>query len=164
MLNSKHFTKTPSKTLEKLFNMVKHEASITKLHGKAFWQPIKKELCKYTIPPNVHWKKLDQEKIISANMLPEYDQHQKMILENHFLKRQFMIPTTYTPSYRRIIQVALNIGLMEQFYNNNTTGLKNLNDVIPIAHTPQLPTHLISTIQNIIDHKKNQNNQKKLNL
>jgi hypothetical protein len=85
-----------------------------KFDGLAFWQPIKKMLEPLDEYSAEKWKKISKKLTDSIMLLPEYiinGYEEKSLLENnHFIIQQVRIPLKETPTIRKIVQVALNIG------------------------------------------------------
>ena len=86
----------------------------TKFDGLAFWQPIKKMLEPLDEYSAEKWKIIPEKLTNSIMLLPEYIINgygqQSMIENNHFIIQQVRIPLKETPTIRKIVQVALNIG------------------------------------------------------
>ena len=86
----------------------------TKFDGLAFWQPIKKMLEPLDKYSAEKWKKISKKVTRSIMLLPEYIingyEEKRLIENNHFIIQQVRIPLKETPTIRKIVQVALNIG------------------------------------------------------
>jgi len=107
--------------LEIIFNAVKTKShqlrhKYPNFDGRAFWQPIKKELAKLNTNDFVasHWKPISKVLVHKIMSVPEYQRNgygnEQIIEPHHFLIQQVRIPTTEKPSIRKIIQLGLNIG------------------------------------------------------
>ena len=107
--------------LEYLFNLVldktykTRKAKMPAFDGQAFWQPIKKALEPLDgVIKTVSWKPISKVKAKKIMSLPEYtiDGYENKVMNelNHFMIQQVRIPLTESPTIRKIIQIALNIG------------------------------------------------------
>ena len=96
--------------------------------GLGFWKSIKDKLAIYDELQAPSWKSLPEDITRDVLSLPEYyilGNGEKVIDEpNHFLIQQFRLPLQNKPTFRKIMQVALNAG---QFHpNKNRDTIPNL--------------------------------------
>ena len=115
--------------VESLFNAVlkkltKERRKKKNFDGHGFWQPIKKILSNSSWKAT-KWKKTEKTHYEKIMKYPEYyidGYGNKNIIEvNHFLIQTVRIPTTESPSLKKIIQIGLNIG---QYEGITSTKLK----------------------------------------
>ena len=85
--------------------------------GLSFWRSIKDKLAIYDNLIASEWKVLPKILTTQILELPEYyilgNSTKITIQTNHFLIQQFRIPLVENPSFRKIMQIALNAG---QYY------------------------------------------------
>jgi len=119
--------------LEDMYNNVKEVSKLLRkvpnFDGQQFWQPIKKVLNKLDIKFN-NWTELSKFHKNLIN-IEEYDNFNKIIEINHFIRQHANIPCNDEPNLTKIIQIALNSGqylgstknnIDRKAHNNNKLG------------------------------------------
>ena len=128
-------------TVVTLFNLMMVTAEnckryISNFNGKDFWQPIKAILAKSSWTAS-EWKPISEKEYVDSKKISEI---------NHFQIQTVRIPRTESPSLRKIIQVALNLGqsygmnvfnkrkyiddfLSEEDYNQRLDTMLEQNDI-----------------------------------
>ena len=92
-------------------------------NGQHLWQSCIKKVLKEETEHIVasKWNSIDEKTVDDIMNLPEYyiDGHgiKKIIETNHFLIQQVRIPKIESPTLRKIIQIALNIGFWKGYFN-----------------------------------------------
>ena len=119
--------------------MILYLPRLTKLRSKCpdgngleFWKSIKDKLAIYdNLKATYGWIVLPEILTDDILALPEYyllGNGQKIIDEpNHFLIQQFRLPLQNEPTFRKIMQIALNAG---QFHSNK--------------HSSNIPKHILT--------------------
>jgi len=111
--------------------------------GLAFWNKIKpflEEIDKrLNIPTNWNPEHINVIENFDSilEQIPEKDEHGNLIENHHFLLQQLNIPTKDKgkPSFRRLMQIALNIGQLKPYineFNDEIKGLINDNNLSDI--------------------------------
>ena len=145
--------------LEKIFDMVLEKSyqlrkkNPTNFDGQRFWQPIKKILEPFDSHNAKKWKKISKVKTRKIMLLPEYTingYEKKMIDENnHFIIQQVRIPLNETPTIKKIIQIALNIGQYKGTNKgnkfNNINQFLYKNDIIELSR--DIPDETVEKIK-----------------
>lgn len=125
-------------TIEDLFNELMHYVRKKRLNNKnfnglKFWRSVKPILSKSKYEA-VKWKNIPERHYNNIMKYSEYyiDGYGKtyLIENHHFLIQTVRIPKTESPSLRKIIQIALNIGQYLAFNNKTIIKRVNINDYI----------------------------------
>ena len=141
--------KNNKNNLEILFDLVLEKScKLNKLRknfdGLAFWQPIKKMLEPLDSYSAKKWKKISNTKTRKIMLLPEYTINgydEKILNETyHFIIQQVRIPLKETPTIKKIVQVALNIGQYKGKNNNNF--VYNISEFIYKKDIIELSKHI----------------------
>lgn len=152
--------------LELLFESVLDKSyqlrSANPLHfdGQGFWQPIKKILEPFDSYPAKQWKTLSKTKTRKIMLLPEYTingyETKEINENNHFIIQQVRIPLKDSPTIKKIIQVALNIGQYKGTNKQNfmyDVKLDSIQQFIHKADIIELSKHISDeTVENIKDY------------
>ena len=149
--------------VESLFNLVKNQSEAYRrddhdFDGKGFWHPIK-GILDQTGWSAEKWKTVPSSMFTDTMSLAEYIINgygeKQIIEENHFLIQTVRIPHNETPSLKKIIQVALNIG-QYQGYSGRIISKNKITDYIlkkdgDVLLDEILTDNLITDLSNILE-------------
>jgi hypothetical protein len=153
--------------LEDMYNNVKEVSKLLRkvpnFDGQQFWQPIKKVLNKLDIKFN-NWTELSKFHKNLIN-IEEYDNFNKIIEINHFIRQHANIPINDKPNLTKIIQIALNSGqflgsaaeddIKKYKYNENKLG--NITTYIQEEDmqgvSDKIPDEAINNIKKYLDEQ-----------
>jgi hypothetical protein len=128
--------------------------------GQKFWQPIKKICNKFDEYELKKWKKTTLSKLtihkimsLSEYMIDGYG-NKNIDLVNHFIIQQIRIPLQEKATIRKIMQIALNIGLYRGKINNKflyNVKFDNINQFVSKKDIEELNKHITNSIVMKID-------------
>lgn len=143
-----------SDLFNEILSYVKRERHKNKnFDGLKFWRSIKPILSN-SVYKAKSWKSTPKQYYSKIMLLPEYyingSGKTNIIEENHFLIQTVRIPKTESPSLRKIMQVALNIG---QYMGHNTESLMKRTNIKDYLNSKDSDV-ILSDILSNVDIKK----------
>jgi hypothetical protein len=142
--------------VKKLFDYMRINAynlrfTVTNADGQAFWNTFKNILGQYD---DLHftWKTVDNDEMLKLIEYTVDGYGKKKIVEvAHFQIQCVRIPHTEAPCLRKLVQIALNLGLydakMEKYQHSASTIEDFISDEDLVALSAKLPDNLFTEVQ-----------------